>query len=954
MTAVDRVWHRCRLATLSPVRARPRYRRRRPDRRRDGRIVYAVPPRMRLRFDAKERIDCDGRWITPGLIDCHTHLVYGGNRAHEFEQRLAGASYEEIARAGGGIVSTVKATRQASEDDLVAARVAAARRADRRGRHDHRNQVGLRPRARYRTPAVAGGAPARRRKRGVGANHLSRRACRAAGDERRTRPAISTRSATRCCRRSPPKDWPTPSMPFVKTSRSRPSRPHKCFRQGARRSACRFAFTPISSRTCTAPRWPRASARFRRTTSNMPTRTASRRWRAAGTVAVVLPGAFYFIREKQVPPIDVMRRHGVPIALATDSNPGTSPLTSLLLAMNMGATLFRLTVDECIAAVTREAARALGLFDETGSLDAGKYCDLAIWDIERPAELVYRIGFNPLHARVWRGSISDSRDSTVARRSSQPARNSDHDPHRQRPRDPRRARQRAFRQILADRSADADADEQSRSGCRGKAQRTRGLWRHRPRGARLGKFRSHRRDAEAPRRRRDAAGAIGQAGRRVPHPCRRAARADRQLQPGAALGDLGAFQRARSQGPDDVRPDDRRLLDLHRQPGHHPGHLRDLRRTRPPALWRRPLRQMDPDRRSRRHGRRAAARRGDGRRVAAWRSNASRRGSRCGCAPAISTARPTTSTKRWTIMAQAGRDKKPVSVGLLGNAAEIFPELVRRGVRPDVVTDQTSAHDPVNGYLPKGWTTAEWEARRESDPKGVGAAARASMAEHVRAMLDFHRMGIPVVDYGNNIRQMALEEGVKDAFDFPGFVPAYIRPLFCRGIGPFRWAALSGDPEDIYRTDAKVKELMPDNAALHHWLDMARAAHRVPGPARADLLGRSRRPPPARACLQRDGGARRIEGAGRDRPRPSRFRFGRLAQPRNRSDAGRLRRGVRLAAAQCAAELRQRRHLGVAAPWRRRRHGLLAACRHGDRLRRHAGGGAADRRVCCGTIPRPA
>ncbi|HTB03912.1 MAG TPA: urocanate hydratase [Bradyrhizobium sp.] len=191
-----------------------------------------------------------------------------------------------------------------------------------------------------------------------------------------------------------------------------------------------------------------------------------------------------------------------------------------------------------------------------------------------------------------------------------------------------------------------------------------------------------------------------------------------------------------------------------------------------------------------------------------------------------------------SIIEQAGRDKKPVSVGLLGNAADIFPELVRRGVRPDVVTDQTSAHDPVNGYLPKGWTTAEWEARRETDPKGVAGAARKSMAEHVRAMLDFHRMGIPVVDYGNNIRQMALEEGVKDAFDFPGFVPAYIRPLFCRGIGPFRWAALSGDPEDIYRTDAKVKELLPDNKALHHWLDMARERIAFQGlPARICWVG---------------------------------------------------------------------------------------------------------------------
>ncbi len=190
------------------------------------------------------------------------------------------------------------------------------------------------------------------------------------------------------------------------------------------------------------------------------------------------------------------------------------------------------------------------------------------------------------------------------------------------------------------------------------------------------------------------------------------------------------------------------------------------------------------------------------------------------------------------IIEQAGRDGKPVSVGLLGNAADVFPELVRRGVRPDAVTDQTSAHDPVNGYLPKGWTTSEWESRRETDQKAVASAARKSMAEHVRAMLDFHRMGIPVVDYGNNIRQMAFEEGVKDAFDFPGFVPAYIRPLFCRGIGPFRWAALSGDPEDIYRTDAKVKELLPDNAALHHWLDMARERIAFQGlPARICWVG---------------------------------------------------------------------------------------------------------------------
>jgi urocanate hydratase len=187
---------------------------------------------------------------------------------------------------------------------------------------------------------------------------------------------------------------------------------------------------------------------------------------------------------------------------------------------------------------------------------------------------------------------------------------------------------------------------------------------------------------------------------------------------------------------------------------------------------------------------------------------------------------------------EAKKAGKPVSVGLLGNAVDIFPEIVRRDIKPDAVTDQTSAHDPVNGYLPKGWTIAQWEQRREVAPEAVGKAARASMAEHVKAMLDFHRMGIPVVDYGNNIRQMAFEEGVKDAFDFPGFVPAYIRPLFCRGIGPFRWAALSGDPEDIYRTDAKVKELLPDNKALHRWLDMARERIAFQGlPARICWVG---------------------------------------------------------------------------------------------------------------------
>lgn len=192
--------------------------------------------------------------------------------------------------------------------------------------------------------------------------------------------------------------------------------------------------------------------------------------------------------------------------------------------------------------------------------------------------------------------------------------------------------------------------------------------------------------------------------------------------------------------------------------------------------------------------------------------------------------------ERWT---KAGEAK---SVGLLGNAAEIIPELYARGVRPDMLTDQTSAHDPINGYLPAGWSVADWRDARERDPKRVEAAARASMKTHVEAMLAFYADGVPTLDYGNNIRQVALEEGVANAFDFPGFVPAYIRPLFCRGVGPFRWAALSGDPEDIYKTDAKVKELIPDDPHLHQWLDMARERISFQGlPARICWVGLGQR-----------------------------------------------------------------------------------------------------------------
>ena len=303
---------------------------------------------------------------------------------------------------------------------------------------------------------------------------------------------------------------------------------------------------------------------------------------------------------------------------------------------------------------------------------------------------------------------------------------------------------------------------------------------------------------------------------------------------------------------------------------------------------------------------------------------------------------------------EAVRARKPRSIGLLGNAAEILPELVRRGVKPDAVTDQTSAHDPINGYLPKGWTLAEWEEKRASNPDAVARAAKQSMAEHVRAMLAFHAQGIPTFDYGNNIRQVAKDEGVANAFDFPGFVPAYIRPLFCRGVGPFRWVALSGDPEDIYKTDQKVKELLPHDKHLHHWLDMAREKIRFQGlPARICWIGLGERDKVGLAFNEMVA-TRRSEGADRHRPRSSGLRFRRFAQSRDGIDEGRHGRGVRLAAAQRASQLRQRRHLGVAPSRRRRRHGLFAARRHGDRLRRHGSGQRNALRASSGTTRPPA
>jgi urocanate hydratase len=261
-------------------------------------------------------------------------------------------------------------------------------------------------------------------------------------------------------------------------------------------------------------------------------------------------------------------------------------------------------------------------------------------------------------------------------------------------------------------------------------------------------------------------------------------------------------------------------------------------------------------------------------------------------------------------------------------------------VRPSLVTDQTSAHDPLNGYLPTGWTLEEAEARRITDPEGVVHAAKASMAKQVQAMLAFHHMGIPTVDYGNNIRQMAFERGVKNAFDFPGFVPAYIRPLFCRGIGPFRWVALSGDAQDIYKTDAKVKELLPRNANLHNWLDMAQSRIKFQGlPARICWLGLGDR---ARVGLAFNEMVAKGELTapiviGRDH-----LDSGSVASPNRETEAiARWPMPFRLAAAQCPAQLRKRRDLGQFPSWRRSRHGVFATCGHGHCLRRNESGGKA-------------
>ncbi|HEV7982502.1 MAG TPA: imidazolonepropionase [Xanthobacteraceae bacterium] len=396
----DTIWLDARLATLAPrglgiiergtVAAK------------DGRIAFAGPmAELPTGWDALDRVGLDGRWVTPGLVDCHTHLVYAGNRAHEFELRLAGASYEEIARAGGGIVSTVKATRAASEDGLVAATLPRldCLLADGVTTVEIKSGYGLDRETEVRMLRAARRL-AQERKIAVITSFLGAHALppEANGDKERYIDEV--------CAMIPAvaRDKLADAVDaFCENIAFSPEQTARVFR------AAQTAGLPVKLHADQlsnlggaklAADFGALSADHLEYTDEDGVAAMAR----AGTVAVLLPGAFYVLREKQVPPVDALRRQGVPIAIATDSNPGTSPITSLLLILNMAATLFGLTVDEAIAGVTREAARAVGRRGEIGTLEPGKWCDLAIWNIERPAELVYRIGLNPLHARVWRGT----------------------------------------------------------------------------------------------------------------------------------------------------------------------------------------------------------------------------------------------------------------------------------------------------------------------------------------------------------------------------------------------------------------------------------------------------------------------------------------------------------------------------------------------------------------------
>ncbi|WP_091832476.1 imidazolonepropionase [Bosea lupini] len=368
---------------------------------RNGRIVFAGPSSEVSSIGQAEVIDCEGRWITPGLIDCHTHLVYGGDRAHEFELRLKGASYEEIARAGGGIVSSVKATRAASEDELFASadKRLAALIAEGVTTVEIKSGYGLDTDSEVKVLAVARRL-GRERPVGVQTTFLGAHAVPAefkgrSGDyvdlvcgpmldaiaEQNLADAVDV-----FCEGIAFSPEETARVFTAAKARGLPVKIHAEQLSNLGGAALAAGFGALSADHLEHLDEAGVIAMAK-----------------AGTVAVVLPGAFYFLRETVKPPIDLLRQHGVPIALATDANPGTSPLTSPLMTMNMGCTLFRLTPEEALAGMTRNAALALGLQDEIGTLEAGKACDLAIWEIERPAELAYRIGFNPLHTRIRNG-----------------------------------------------------------------------------------------------------------------------------------------------------------------------------------------------------------------------------------------------------------------------------------------------------------------------------------------------------------------------------------------------------------------------------------------------------------------------------------------------------------------------------------------------------------------------
>ncbi len=400
----DTIWRDARLATLDPARPGLGIVENGAIAARDGRIAFVgSASELPLGCDAQEQIALDGRWVTPGLIDCHTHLVHGGDRAHEFELRLAGASYEEIARAGGGILSTVRATRAGSEDDLVATALPRLDRLLAEGvtTVEIKSGYGLEADSEVRMLRAARRLPQVRRI-SVATSYLGAHALPPEAADYRAGYLKSVCALIPTLARQGLADAVDA---FCEGIAFTPEETAKVF-EAARAAglAVKLHADQLSNLHGAA-----LAARFNALSADHLEYTDPEGVAAmaqSGTVAVLLPGAFYVLREKQLPPITAMRECKVPIALATDCNPGTSPITSLLLVMNMAATLFRLTVDEILAGVTREAARALGRLDQTGTLSAGKCCDLAIWDVERPAELVYRLGFNPLHRRVWHGTAS--------------------------------------------------------------------------------------------------------------------------------------------------------------------------------------------------------------------------------------------------------------------------------------------------------------------------------------------------------------------------------------------------------------------------------------------------------------------------------------------------------------------------------------------------------------------